>query len=59
MAKQESPQKLPQREADRRKRQAAALKANLKRRKNIDLPPEPASHSPAEGNEDDPIKSGK
>jgi hypothetical protein len=59
MAKQESPQKLPQREADRRKRQAAALKANLKRRKNLVLSPETASHSPAKGNEDDPIKSGQ
>jgi hypothetical protein len=33
MEKTESPKTLPQREADRRKRQAAALKANLKRRK--------------------------
>jgi hypothetical protein len=33
MEKKESPKSLPQREADRRKRQVAALKANLKRRK--------------------------
>jgi hypothetical protein len=33
MAKEESSPNRPQREADRRKRQAAALKANLKRRK--------------------------
>jgi hypothetical protein len=33
MEKVESTQKRPQREADRRKRQTAALKANLKRRK--------------------------
>jgi hypothetical protein len=33
MEKQESPKTRPQREADRRKRQTEALKANLKRRK--------------------------
>jgi hypothetical protein len=34
MSEKESEKPRPQREADRRKRQAAALKANIKRRKN-------------------------
>jgi hypothetical protein len=34
MEKKESEKTRPQREADRRKRQAAALKANIKRRKS-------------------------
>jgi hypothetical protein len=34
MVEKESEKNRPQREADRRKRQAAALKANIKRRKN-------------------------
>jgi hypothetical protein len=34
MSEKESDNPRPQREADRRKRQAAALKANIKRRKN-------------------------
>jgi hypothetical protein len=55
MAKQESPQNLPQREADRRKRQAAALKANLKRRKIVEVPPDSTSYLPPEGNEDDTV----
>jgi hypothetical protein len=42
MEKKESVDHRPQREADRRKRQAAALKANLKRRKMAKDPdPEP------------------
>jgi hypothetical protein len=43
MNTKESDAKRPQREADRRKRQAAALKANLKRRKV-----EPESDNPDE-----------
>jgi hypothetical protein len=40
MEKKASPLNRPQREADRRKRQAAALKANLKRRKAAPDTPE-------------------
>ncbi len=42
MEKETTPQTRPQREADRRKRQVAALKANLKRRKEGATGPEKA-----------------
>jgi hypothetical protein len=48
MKNQESDKTLPQREADRRKRQAAALKANIKRRKmpsETVQPPDPDENS--------------
>jgi hypothetical protein len=48
MKDKESEKSLPQREADRRKRQAAALKANIKRRKmpsETAQPPDPDENS--------------